>query len=211
MARLKRVGSSPAIVVAVLALVAGIGGTALAGSGPTANTAGKALKKAKRALKIAKAADKEQGPQGEKGENGANGATDVTRRISVLTTVTADDNASASVNCEPGERAVGGGGLPFNGITADFDMTASAPLISGGDVLDEGVPIAGGPATPIETSTTATRATFFPMRMPSARPRKRRGLRATSASSPDTENRRLPLRDISAGGGSLGLRSDPRA
>ena len=59
MSRIKRGRPSPAILVAVIALVAALGGTALAGPGPTANTAGKAdtaLKKAKKAIKKATAA-----------------------------------------------------------------------------------------------------------------------------------------------------------
>ena len=73
----------PAIVIAALALIAALAGTALAGSEPIANPAGKvdkalkdakkAKKKAKKAIKLAKAADKEQGEKGDPGTNGTNG------------------------------------------------------------------------------------------------------------------------------------------
>ncbi len=66
MSRIKRGRPSPAILVAVMALVAALAGTALAGSGPSATsaaslkkvekTANKAKKKAKKANKAAKAA-----------------------------------------------------------------------------------------------------------------------------------------------------------
>ena len=66
MSRIKRGRPSPAILVAVMALVAALAGTALAGSGPSATTAAslkkvektanKAKKKAKKANKAAKAA-----------------------------------------------------------------------------------------------------------------------------------------------------------
>ena len=75
---------SPAIIVAVLALVAALGGTAVAGpSADTAGTAQKALKKAKKALKKTKqnknaianieltpGPQGEQGPKGDKGDPG---------------------------------------------------------------------------------------------------------------------------------------------
>ena len=92
---------SPAVLVAILALVAALGGTALAGSGPTVHTAGKAakaLKKAKKALKKSKqntAAIADialvPGPKGDKGEAGAPGTpgTDVQLRTQAEATPTA--------------------------------------------------------------------------------------------------------------------------
>ena len=73
---------SPAIIVAVLALVAALGGTAVAGpSADTAGTAQKALKKAKKALKKTKQnknaianIELTPGPQGEQGQLGPTGA-----------------------------------------------------------------------------------------------------------------------------------------
>ena len=102
MARIKH--ARPALVIAVLALIAALAGTALAGSEPEANTAGaaqkakKALKKSKKALKKANAnatlldelcgpgasaAGSEtctapQGPKGDTGSAGATGATGAT-------------------------------------------------------------------------------------------------------------------------------------
>ena len=58
MARFKRVGSSPAVLVAVLASVAAVGGTALAGSEPPATASKSAKKIAKQAKKKAKKANK---------------------------------------------------------------------------------------------------------------------------------------------------------
>jgi hypothetical protein len=94
MSRIKR--AKPALVVAVLTLIAAVAGTALAGSGPDANTAGaaktakKALKKAKKALKKANAnatlldelcgpgasaagSETCTAPQGPKGDTGSQG------------------------------------------------------------------------------------------------------------------------------------------
>lgn len=59
MDRITRAMPSPALVVAALALIAALAGTALAGSGPSASTSGKAdkaLKRAKKANKKASAA-----------------------------------------------------------------------------------------------------------------------------------------------------------
>ena len=76
----KRTRQSPTILVAVIALVAALAGTALAGSGPAAQTSGaakdakKALKKSKKAIKIAKAADKDPGPKGDQGDPGQDGS-----------------------------------------------------------------------------------------------------------------------------------------
>ncbi len=84
-----------------------------------------------------------QGPKGDKGDSGANGATSVTRRVSSLTTVAADQSAQATVSCQAGERAVGGGGIGWNGVTADFNLTDSVPVIDPDtDFVNEGVPVA---------------------------------------------------------------------
>ncbi len=146
MRRIKGAKPSPALLVAVVALVAALGGGAVAGVAVTAlnkqekKQAKKISKKqANKAVKGIPAGPK--GDQGPKGDPGANGATDVTRRISALTTVAADNTGEATASCEPGERAVGGGGIPFNGGTLDFDMMGSVP-ITGGNFFNEGVPIA---------------------------------------------------------------------
>jgi len=97
MTRIKR--ARPALVVAVLVLIAAVAGTAIAGSGPDANTSASAKKTAKKALKKAKKAKKQAkqnaalladlcgpgasaagnatctAPQGPKGDTGATGAT----------------------------------------------------------------------------------------------------------------------------------------
>lgn len=74
---------SPTFTVAVLALIAALAGTAIAGAGPDAGTsaksdralkqARKANKKAKKALKAAREAEKEQGSQGVPGQQGPRG------------------------------------------------------------------------------------------------------------------------------------------
>jgi hypothetical protein len=118
MTGLKRVGGSPAIVVAVLALTAAAVGTALADSGPTARPSAKvdkALKVAKKALRIARAADKEVGPAGPKGDDGAKGdkgdpgATDVVFMQQSGGSVAADSSDDQVVNCPSGTVATGGG------------------------------------------------------------------------------------------------------
>ncbi len=184
MRRIKGAKPSPALLVAVVALVAALGGGAVAGVAVTAlNKQEKkqvkeiSKKQANKAVKGIPAGPK--GDQGPKGDPGANGATDVTRRISALTTVAADNTGEATASCEPGERAVGGGGIPFNGGTLDFDMMGSVPITVAIFSTRE-CPLPGRPGTRIETSATATPATFSSMRMPSARPRRRGGLRATT-------------------------------
>ena len=130
-----------AVLVAVLALVAAVGGTALADSGSIAGSVVKALKKAKKALKKAKqnAGSIEQieltpEPQGAAGQNAAENI------------VTRNEIGSAVqvASCNAGERVVGGGAavsevavsLQVNGP----DPTSGAPTgwkakATTGDVL----------------------------------------------------------------------------
>jgi hypothetical protein len=144
MSRIKRAKPSPALLVAIVALVAALAGTAVGGV-VVSKLSGKEKKQVtkiarKQASKLDKKIELTPGP---KGDAGANGATDVTRRVSDPTTVAADGSAQATVNCQPGERAVGGGGIAWTGITADFNMTSSTPIIgAAGDVVSEGVPVA---------------------------------------------------------------------
>jgi hypothetical protein len=79
--------ASPALVIAILALIAALVGSAVADSGPKANTsasvaktvkqaqkkAATALRKAKRVLRIARKTSKRQGPAGNPGSQGAIG------------------------------------------------------------------------------------------------------------------------------------------
>ena len=125
MSRIKRGRPSPAILVAVIALVAALGGTALAGPGPTANTAGKAdtaLKKAKKAIKKAKAAQSDadsaqaSADSAQSTANTANGkadanatelATSVIDVERVTFTKTGTGSLLAFADCPAGKTAIG--------------------------------------------------------------------------------------------------------
>ena len=122
MSQIKRGRPSPAIVVAIAALVSALGGTALAGPAPTANPAGKAdkaLKKSKRALKKAKknkksikALELTPGPQGEKGDPAS----------TLWAHVDADDDAATLIKGS-GVESVGRNDTGEYQVVFDSDIT----------------------------------------------------------------------------------------
>ena len=74
-----------------------------------------------------------QGTKGEPGANGTNGATNVIVRQGPLRFINADQSGGSTANCEPGERATGGGPLFNTGDIRDALLTDShpAPATSG--------------------------------------------------------------------------------
>jgi hypothetical protein len=157
MTRFKR--ARPALVVAVVTLVAAVAGTALAGSGPDANTAGaaktakKALKKAKKANKKAKnaqtAADSAQ-TAADSAQTAANSAQDSAnsaqatadnslqnpvRRVVAISPSTdgADQTRDVTASCPAGEKAIAGGGMwtGLDGVPTGFNiLQGSRPVPS---------------------------------------------------------------------------------
>lgn len=75
-----------------------------------------------------------QGPQGLKGDVGPSGATKVISRLSTFQVIAADDSESATVDCNPGEVATGGGILVSNGTIRDMVAVSSRPVVSAADV-----------------------------------------------------------------------------
>ncbi len=126
MRRIKGAKPSPALLVAVVALVAALAGTAIGGVAVTSLN----KKDKKQVTRIAKKQAKKldgkieltPGPPGEKGDQGdpgvkgdqgdpgVNGATNVTAR-----TVTCNGADQCLSNCQAGERATGGGYLGVGG------------------------------------------------------------------------------------------------
>lgn len=81
-----------------------------------------------------------QGEPGPPGEPGSNGATSVTRRISGAVTVSADSTNAATLSCNAGERATGGGYVLTSGSNLDFRPVTDGPAIPGGNFFDVGTP-----------------------------------------------------------------------
>jgi hypothetical protein len=111
MPRIKPAKPSPAFLIAVVALVAALGGTAVGGV-VASKLSGKEKKQVtKIARKQAKKLDKKiELKPGPKGEQGPPGATDVTLRFGPGSTmVGAGHFTSDTASCEAGEVAVGGG------------------------------------------------------------------------------------------------------
>jgi hypothetical protein len=156
---------SPALLISLLALFVALGGSSYAAlTLPKASVGAKQLKKnavtspkvkpgslllsdfraSQRAGLVGpRGPEGPQGVQGVKGVDGAPGApgaTNVTRRIGALTNIGADGSGTATSACDPGERAVGGGGIAWNGTTLDFDLISSYPTFPGGAPADVGVP-----------------------------------------------------------------------
>ena len=134
---------SPAMIVAILALVVGLGGTATAartliGSKDIANGAIKARNIAPGAVTLAKIAPAARaalqgtsGPQGPSGPSGPAGGFDlnkISRVVGAEVTILPGQLGSALATCPVGHKVVGGG---F--VTIGFDQTvfASAPSIDG--------------------------------------------------------------------------------
>jgi hypothetical protein len=122
MRRIKGAKPSPALLVAVVALVAALGGGAVAGVAVTAlnKQEKKQVKKIskKQARKLDKKIELTPGPKGDQGPPGKNAAENVVVRESAVS------SGLRTVSCMEGERLVGGGGatsppaaLSINGPT----------------------------------------------------------------------------------------------
>lgn len=72
------------------------------------------------------------GPQGAVGPQGAPGIVGVTTREKVVPNVLAGESITASVSCEDGERALGGGGRVDGTNPGDGVVQASVPAADGG-------------------------------------------------------------------------------
>lgn len=123
---------SPAMAVACVALCFGIGGGSYLAVAHDAAPAAKKKPKGKR------------GPRGPAGPAGPAGATNVVVRTVTLN-VSANGNNGADVFCQPGERAVSGGGNFTVGSTNDDRLGPIAPLT--------GTPGSGAIATNGQTPT----------------------------------------------------------
>ncbi len=111
MSHTRRRKPSPAMLVAVLALIAAVAGTAVAESGPNANTSASAKKTAKKALKKAKKANK-----------AAKGAQATAEDATPLAAVVAADGSVVRGSGVTSTNAkLGGNGL----YTVDFDRDLS--------------------------------------------------------------------------------------
>lgn len=141
---------SYANVIATLALFLALGGSSYAALNlPKASVGPKQLKrnsvtspKVKRGsllLSDFKASQRAslqgpQGPQGLKGDAGPSGATNVITRLSSLEGIAADGSETATVDCNPGEVATGGGLQVTNGTIRDMMAVNSRPVDSATDV-----------------------------------------------------------------------------
>ena len=82
-----------------------------------------------------------QGPPGERGFPGAAGATNVVVRLGAPVSINAGSQQNVTVNCQPGERAVGGGVAPPPGETNDAArIIYSTPLSGGGNATNGSTP-----------------------------------------------------------------------
>jgi hypothetical protein len=75
------------------------------------------------------------GASGPPGPPGALGITTLTRRLGPEVTIQPDDQAEARAPCQPGEWALSGGGIAWNGSSSDFDLNETFPLIENEDDL----------------------------------------------------------------------------
>jgi hypothetical protein len=80
----------------------------------------------------------EAGQPGQPGQNGANGATNVVIRRGAVATVQPDMSNTSVAECDPGQRATGGG-FRMAGNTLDFINPDSSPAPAG-VALDGGTP-----------------------------------------------------------------------
>ncbi len=125
MSHTRRRKPSPAMLVAVLALIAAVAGTAVAESGPNANTSASAKKTAKKALKKAKKANQAaKGAQAtaEDAQGLAEGAQATAEDATPLAAVVAADGSVVRGSGVTSTNAkLGGNGL----YTVDFDRNLS--------------------------------------------------------------------------------------
>lgn len=75
-----------------------------------------------------------QGPQGPKGDAGPSGATNVISRWSPFQVIAADGSETATVDCNSGEVATGGGIQVTNGTIREMMAVTSRPVVSATDV-----------------------------------------------------------------------------
>jgi hypothetical protein len=138
---------SPSMVVALVALLAALAGTSYAAVQLPANSVGtKQLKKnavtgkkvKNRSLKaidfatgqLPKGAKGDQGPQGVQGAQGPKGDKGDPAPTPIITTRVGDTaTGSATVDCEPGEVALGGGGT----VDGDGFLVDTGPNADPGD------------------------------------------------------------------------------
>ena len=125
MSQVRRKKPSPAMLVAVLALVAAVAGTAVAESGPNANSSASAKKTAKKALKKANKANKTaKGAQStaEGAQSTAEGAQSTAEDATPLAAVVAADGSVVRGSGVTSTNAkLGGNGL----YTVEFDRNLS--------------------------------------------------------------------------------------
>ena len=116
---------SPAMIVAIVALIAALGGSAYAatkvGTKQLKKNAVSTLKIKNDAVTAAKIAN-----NAVTGAKIANGAVGVVMRQGPDTTVSANNFAKAEVSCNPGERATGGGVFNESNVSSVF-VTSSYP------------------------------------------------------------------------------------
>jgi hypothetical protein len=177
MRRMMRLRPSPAIVVAVLALIAGVAGTAVAG--PSADTSALTKKKVRKQINklapgIANAEIDKRFPVGTTGlADGAvttpklaSGALSAGKLGNVVARVIeiplpANGNEAENVFCQPGERLIGGGArsIGFNGW-----VVSSRPITSAGaDPADGENDLSGWRAAAHNDTATATTFKIFAM------------------------------------------------
>ena len=141
---------SPALVVVVAALIAALGGTAIAG--PSASTSAVSKKKVK---KIAKKQVNKKFPIGELDIDEAAVTTQKLRAGSVtggklgLVVVRRNDvplpdggNVGGNAGCQPGEKMIGGGARIVGPPSPDYTLQSSGPVAN----LEE-VPLLGSEIT----------------------------------------------------------------
>jgi hypothetical protein len=82
-----------------------------------------------------------QGLTGERGMQGAAGATNVVVRLGAPVSIMNGSQQSLTVDCMPGERAVGGGAAPPNGVTNDAArIIYSTPTSNGSNSSNGAIP-----------------------------------------------------------------------
>ena len=125
MSRIKRTRPSPAILIAVLALVAALAGTAFAGPGPGATDAAQhklTSAQKKQVNKIAKKKDKKALKKAKQANQNAKSAQETAESATPLTAVVAVDGTVVRGNGVTSTNAkLGGSGL----YTVEFDRTLS--------------------------------------------------------------------------------------
>jgi hypothetical protein len=82
-----------------------------------------------------------QGAKGDRGLPGAPGATNVVVRLEAPVSIGAGSQVSLTADCQPGERAVGGGAAPPSGVTNDAArIIYSTPTTGGGNSTNGAIP-----------------------------------------------------------------------